>query len=115
MKALFLIFLSLLNLTSCKPQSPASDPIANIWLGKWTGPEGTFLILAPTGSGYNVTIQNLDGPRTFPAILKGRNMTFTRDNINESIHPGIGTETGMKWLVGKQNCLIIKTGEAYCR
>ena len=115
MKALLLIFLSLLNFTACKPQSQASDPIANIWLGKWKGPEGTSLILAPTGSGYNITIQNLDGARTFPAILRGKNLTFMRDNITETIRPGIGVETGMKWLADKQNCLIIKVSEGYCR
>src|SRR5512141_16988 len=40
---------------------------AERWLGKWNGPEGTFLEISQISQGYQITIQNLDGPRTFPA------------------------------------------------
>jgi hypothetical protein len=33
----------------------------------------------------------------------------------ESIHAGNGEDTGMKWLLDKKNCLIIKYGEGFCR
>jgi uncharacterized protein (DUF2147 family) len=31
------------------------------WLGKWTGPEGTFLFLAKNGDNYDINIQSLGG------------------------------------------------------
>lgn len=30
-----------------------------------------------------------------------------RNSKTESLHAGTGQETGMKWLLGKKNCLII--------
>lgn len=115
MKTFLILSLSLLALTACKQQAQSSDPISNVWLGKWNGPEGTALTIAPTGAGYNVTIQNLDGPRVFPVSLKNDALVFTRDHVEERIRPGTGTETGMKWLADKKNCLVVKPGEGYCR
>jgi hypothetical protein len=34
------------------------------WLGRWVGPEGTFLDLARKGAGYVITIQSLHGADT---------------------------------------------------
>ena len=85
------------------------------WLGKWTGPEGTFLEISADGPGYRITIQNLDGPRTFAGKRAGKEIQFERDGIAESIKSGNGAETGMKWLQDKSDCLIVKPGEGYCR
>ena len=85
------------------------------WLGQWNGPEGTFLRLEADGGKYTVTIQNLDGPRTFEGVSSGNTIRFERDGIQESIHASNGAETGMKWLSEKSNCLTVRTGEGYCR
>jgi nitrous oxide reductase accessory protein NosL len=89
----------------------ASAPL----LGRWNGPEGTFLLLEGEGGKYVVTIQNLDGPRTFDGKGDGNTVTFVRDGKNMSIRPTNGAGTGMKWLAGRKDCVVIDTGEGYCR
>lgn len=85
------------------------------WLGQWNGPEGTFLRLAGGQGTYDITIQNLDGPRNFKGITAGRQIEFERDGRKESIQATGGAGTGMKWLVDKSNCLRVRLGEGYCR
>ena len=92
-----------------------SSPVTEGWLGRWNGPEGTFLLLERATDGYAVTIQNLDGPRVFPALVVGEQIQFERDGITEVIRATDGAGTGMKWLVDKTNCLTIRSGEGYCR
>ena len=56
--------------TDNAPAKASPDVRATIpesWLGKWDGPEGTFLQVSKANDKYQVTIQNLDGPRTFDA------------------------------------------------
>ena len=92
-----------------------STPIADKWLGKWSGPEGTFLQLVGSNGKYEVTIQNLDGPRTFQGQAAGDHVEFERDSVKESLRATNGAETGMKWLSDKSNCLTVRAGEGYCR
>jgi hypothetical protein len=113
--------------TGCDDRKPNSRPIAasspgtnasppaDQWLGKWIGPEGTFLQIAGGGGQYELTIQNLDGPRTFHGRAAGDQITFERDGIEEHIHATNGAETGMKWLSEKSDCLTVRAGEGYCR
>jgi hypothetical protein len=89
--------------------------IPESWLGKWNGPEGTFLQVTKSADKYQVTIQNLDGPRTFEANPAGDRLQFIRDGQTETIHPGNGPDAGMKWLMDKKDCLVIKKGEGFCR
>lgn len=104
------LLLSLCTLAAC--QEKKSDAI----LHKWTGPEGTFLEVTRAEDAYTVTVQNLDGPRTFPATLdENDNITFERDGKTETIAMVDGDGTGMKWLAGKTNCIMIEKGEGYCR
>jgi hypothetical protein len=42
-----------------------SASVADKWLSKWIGPEGTFLQLDGGNGKYEITIGNLDAPRTF--------------------------------------------------
>ena len=88
---------------------------ADKWLGKWSGPEGTFLQLAGGNGKYEVTVQNLDGPRTFQGNAVGDRIEFERNGIKESLRATNGVETGMKWLSEKSNCLAVRAGEGYCR
>jgi len=88
---------------------------ADAWLGKWTGPEGTHLEILEEGNQYKVAIRDLDAVRTFDAVSIQSGLSFERDGITESITPGTGPDTGMKWLMDKSNCLVVKVGEGYCR
>lgn len=83
--------------------------------GKWTGPEGTWLDIAPTGEAYRVTVRNLDGPRHFEGTVSDGGIRFVRDGQAFVIRPGNGDATGMKWLKGKTDCLVVAPGEGYCR
>ncbi len=85
------------------------------WLGQWNGPEGTFLRLAGGAGNYEITIQNLDGPRTFKGTAIDGQIRFERDGVTESIRATDGVQTGMKWLREKANCLTVRSGEGYCR
>ena len=96
----------------------AGDPpgtTTDAWLGRWTGPEGTYLELAGANGAYEVTIKDLDAARTFAGATAGDRIEFQRDGVAESIRATNGDATGMKWLAGKTNCLTIKPGEGYCR
>ena len=96
----------------------ASDPAGtttDAWLGRWIGPEGTYLEPAGASGRYEVTIKDLDAARTFAGANTGERIEFVRDGVTESIRATNGDATGMKWLAGKANCLTIKAGEGYCR
>jgi hypothetical protein len=95
---------------------PAGGSVsAEKWLGKWNGPEGTFLLLSVNGNRYLVKIQSLDGLDMYEGVATADGIQFTRNGKTESIHAGDGEDTGMKWLLDKKNCLIIKYGEGFCR
>ena len=90
-------------------------PVADKWLGKWNGPEATFLELVGGNGKYKVTIQNLDGPRTFEGNAVGDQIEFERNGMKESVRATNGAATDMKWLSEKSNCLTVRSGEGYCR
>lgn len=92
----------------------ATVPIED-WPGHWTGPEGTSLTLTPTAAGYEVRIRNLDGEQVYSGVRVKDHIEFQRDKKLASIWSGNGGDTGMKWLVDRQRCLIVATGEGYCR
>jgi hypothetical protein len=103
---------------SSQPEASAQpDPgrPSDAWLGKWIGPEGTYLLLSRNGDKYVVKIQSLDGPASYQGVAHGDGIQFERQGTTESIHAGSGEQTGMKWLLEKKNCLIVKTGEGFCR
>lgn len=119
----YALFAVALLLSACKPptsEPPAASaapgaPAASGWVGKWIGPEGTFLELSETNGAYKVTIQSLDGPATFDAVAVEDRVEFQRNGTMETIRATSGAETGMKWLLDKKDCLTIKTGEGFCR
>lgn len=85
------------------------------WLGQWNGPEGTYLLLSKNDDRFVIIIQSLVGPKTYQGVSVEDHIQFERDGKTESIRAGNGEETGMKWLLGEKNCLIIKVGEGFCR
>lgn len=115
-------------LTGCEDRKPSpipSDPsntslknssvITDQLLGKWIGPEGTFLQITGGAGKYEITIQNLDGPRIFQGRKEGNEIEFERDDVKYSLHASTGIDTGMKWLSEKYNCVTVAAGEGYCR
>lgn len=109
------------------PQSgPSPDPAAastppisrRDWLGHWTGVEGTYLNLT-TGSTPNqvwITLADLDGPKRYAGTLMADGIHFERNGQTVKIRAGTGDDTGMKWLAGKTNCLVVVAGqEGFCR
>jgi hypothetical protein len=93
----------------------SANRVVDEWLGQWTGPEGTYLLLSKSGDRYVVKIRSLDGPATYEGVAAGDRIEFERDGKTESIRTGSGKDTEMKWLLEKKNCLIIKGGEGFCR
>ncbi len=87
------------------------------WVGKWTGPEGLVLDIAKTATAgrYDVKVTLLDGSGSYAGIADGGVIRFDRAGTQETIRKATGDETGLKWLAGKQNCLVIKQGEGFCR
>lgn len=101
--------------TSSPKVSATSFETTDAWLGRWNGPEGTYLRIESGGGRYKVTIQDLDAARTFEGRSTAGQIVFERDGVKESIRATAGPDTGMKWLADKANCLTIRPGEGYCR
>lgn len=103
-------------LPSAEPQALAQKPgNPDQWIGRWNGPEGTYLAIEKNGDGYTLEIADLDGPKRFEAAAAGDQLRFERNGATERIRASNGEQTGMKWLLEKSDCLTIKPGEGYCR
>lgn len=85
------------------------------WVGRWNGPEGTFLDISGSNGSYTLTIQNLDGPKQYQGTRNGDYITFERDGTTETLQASNGADTGMKWLAEKSDCLRVRPGEGWCR
>lgn len=103
-------------------ETAQATPDRDNLVGKWIGVEGLILTIEkdPAGPGrYRVTNQwSLDESDngTFPAVATDKGISFTRPDGAQEAVPGDGDATGMKWLDGKKDCLIVKEGEeGYCR
>lgn len=102
--------------TSNTVSSAAAASIAtDAWVGKWNGPEGTFLEIAGSNGNYTITIQDLDGHKQFQGKNNGSEISFERNGTMEAIQSSNGTDTGMKWLAEKSDCLRVRLGEGWCR
>jgi hypothetical protein len=101
------------------------DPVSNVsaplptdaWIGKWIGVEGLVLDIQPAGEAgkYILSVTLLDGTKSYDGTADGDMIRFTRDGAPQSVRTATGDETGLKWLAGKQNCLMIQQGEGFCR
>jgi hypothetical protein len=112
MRRRLLVILVVAAMLACsEPPATATDQ----WLGQWKGPEGTLLKLAGGRGAYEVTIRNLDGPRTFAGRAESGGISFQRDGKRETLRATNGAGTGMKWLAAKKDCLALKAGEGWCR
>lgn len=87
------------------------------WVGRWVGVEGMMLDIAARPDGdYDLTMQyTLDDRGTFVGRGEGDLIVFQRDGRTERLRPATGDETGMKWLAGARDCLMVRQHEGYCR
>ena len=87
------------------------------WAGKWTGVEGMYATITPTEPGkYKLEMQSdLDTKGTYGGEDSEHGIKFKRGSEELSLRRGSGDETGLKYLAGKKECLIVKEGEGYCR
>jgi hypothetical protein len=108
-------YIEILSIKEVADSASSSDSSIGRWLGRWDGPEGTYLEISKKAGEYLLEIRNLDGSRTFEGSAAGPRIAFTRDGKQELLSAGDGSATGMKWLAGKKNCLLTKPGEGWCR
>ena len=92
-------------------------PATDAWIGKWTGPEGLALDIEKTEApgSYKITVNLLDGANTYAGTADGDGIAFMRAGTRETIRAATGDDTGLKYLAGKPNCLMIKQAEGFCR
>jgi hypothetical protein len=92
----------------------------NRFIGHWIGPEGLYLDIAADGGPYSGRYAlrmkyTLDDEGSFTGLAHLDTIVFQRGGRQLSIRAGNGDATGMKWLAGKADCLIVAPGEGYCR
>lgn len=99
--------------------APAATDAAADLKGRWTGPEGLFLTVADGGEPgtFDLVVKgNLDSAGDpFEGRADGDSIVFTRAGKQERIRKSSGDETGLKWLAGKKDCVVINPGEGFCR
>lgn len=123
MKAITLAMLLVLAGCGSSPPVPATveakpaKAIADAWAGRWVGPEGLVMeITAQAGGRYRVMNQyTLEEGGVFAGRVEGGAIVIGRGGKTVRIRKGTGDETGMKWLAGKADCLVVGPGEGYCR
>lgn len=89
------------------------------WAGKWIGVEGMYVTITPGEPGkYKLEMQaGTDDTTkgTYDGNDSEHGIKFKRGSEELSLRRGNGDETGLKYLAGKKECLIVKDGEGYCR
>lgn len=89
------------------------------WAGKWTGVEGMYATITTAEPGkYKLEMQagTDDSTKgTYDGEDSEHGIKFKRGTEVLSLRRGNGDETGLKYLAGKKECLIVKQGEGYCR
>ena len=101
--------------------SPSGSPVAGAktadsLVGKWNGPEGTYLNVSKKGEKFEIEVKNLDGSKTYEGTAKGDVIEFTRNGKTETVKHATGEETGMKDMLKETNCVVITKGsEGFCQ
>ncbi len=87
------------------------------WAGKWTGPEGMYATITPGADGkVSLEMQSdLDTKGTYEGTASAEGISFKRGEETLVLKMATGDETGLKYLAGKKDCLMVKSGEGYCR
>jgi hypothetical protein len=93
-------------------------PSRDSWVGRWTGVEGTYLVVSKGAAdgAYTLEMQyTLDDKGKFDGAATGDGISFTRPDGKHELRASDGDATGLKYLAGKKDCLKVKDGEGYCR
>lgn len=101
-----------------EPSTPAdAAKIEADYLGRWTGVEGMYLVVASKpGGGVTLDMQwDLDNKGNFDGSVTAEGLRFMRNDVAETALHTDGDATGLKYLAGKKDCLTVKPGEGYCR
>jgi hypothetical protein len=87
------------------------------WIGRWDGVEGMFVDIQPDGEGgWVLAMQSdLDTTATYAGTSTAEGIAFERGGQTLVLRESDGAATGLKWLDGKQDCLMVAEGEGYCR
>jgi hypothetical protein len=89
---------------------------ADALVGVWPGIEGASLTVAKKGDKYEIEIKAKDGSKKFEGTAKGDAIEFSRNGKTDSIKAATAEETGLKWLKGEKNCVVITKGsEGFCK
>ena len=87
------------------------------WAGKWTGPEGLYVIVTP-GTEGKIALEmqsDLDTKGSYEGTATADGISFKRGDEMLTLKQATGDQTGLKYLAGKKNCLMVKSGEGFCR
>ena len=106
------------NAMPATPPAPSETAMLEAdYLGRWTGVEGMYLVVASRpGGGVTLDMQwDLDHKGTFDGSVTAEGLRFMRKDVAEIAVHANGDNTGLKYLAGKQDCLLVKPGEGYCR
>lgn len=95
-------------------------PVRDAWVGKWIGVEGMVLEIAKGDAPGRYRITNTwsvdaGDSGTFNGRASADGIVFRRGESRVELVAGDGDATGLKWLAGKKDCLIVAPGEGYCR
>ncbi|MEC4766365.1 hypothetical protein LPL18_003305 [Halomonas sp. CUBES01] len=103
-------------------QSAPHHQMTDQWVGRWTSVEGLFLEISKdksAGPGHYLLHMRygLDADQigTFEGQATAEGIRFNRGDGPQMLRAGDGEATGMKWLMEKEDCLVVATGEGYCR
>lgn len=107
---------------TAKPTAMPAETLPTVvdvttWSGKWIGPEGMYAIITP-GAGGKVSLEmqsDLDTKGTYEGTATADGISFKRGEDTLLLKKATGEETGLKYLAEKKDCLMVKTGEGYCR
>lgn len=99
------------------PTPADAAPLEADYLGRWTGVEGMYLVVAAKpGGGVRLDMQwDLDHTGRFEGSVTAEGLRFMREGVAETAVRTDGDATGLKHLAGKTDCLTVKPGEGYCR
>ncbi|MBP5979423.1 MAG: hypothetical protein KA748_04390 [Halomonas sp.] len=103
-------------------QSQPPHEVTDQWVGRWVGVEGLVLDVSQDDSAgpghYLLEMQyglDADQSGTFEGQATDEGISFSRDDGQQLLRAGDGEATGLKWLAEKEDCLVVQSGEGYCR
>lgn len=84
-----------------------------MWAGKWVGPDGLFVTITPdVEAKIALEMQSdLDTKDTYVGTVNADGISFKRGEETLTLKKATGDETGLKYLAGKKDCLMVVSGE----